>query len=491
MFSCKIFSFGFSSRTTGAHRIATELRQHGWDCEVVDFVMWWTLEELQQFAQNHITQDTKWVGFSHLFYTWNDKLEFFCKWLKSEYPDLYIFSGSNAWPSIDSEEIDYYFQGYSEHAIIKLCKQLFSNGEPVKYHLDDKGRKVILPNIDYIAAPFRDPIITYEDRDYIEPTEWLGIEFSRGCKFKCDFCNFPMLGVKGDYSRNADSVERQIKDAYDRFGVTRYVVTDETFNDRLQKIQKFADVSEALPFDPMFTGFLRADLLVSKPQMQEELLRMGFVGHYYGIESFNHQTAKIVGKGMAPAKLQQGLVDIKDYFMKHTDNHWRGEISLIVGLPHETESSIRATKKWLIDNWKGQRFQPFAMDIPKEHQDKNSLISLDFEKYGYSEMTPQEVARKKVQPRTYYDSSPFASKFPENIVWKNKHMDVFDAVILANELDLLARTKNFTIGAFRLAQIGLPQDLDKLFALTIRSADKIEITENAKCINNYKEKKIG
>jgi hypothetical protein len=70
-------------------------------------------------------------------------------------------------------------------------------------------------------------------------------------------------------------------------------------------------------------------------------------------------------------------------------------------------------------------------------------------------------------------------------------MDVFDAVLLANELDLLARTRNFTIGAFRLAQIGLPQDLDKLFALTIRAADKIEITENAKCINNYKEKKIG
>ena len=63
MFSCKIFSFGFSSRTTGAHRIATELRRHDWDCEVVDFVMWWKLEELQNFARNHITKDTKWVGF--------------------------------------------------------------------------------------------------------------------------------------------------------------------------------------------------------------------------------------------------------------------------------------------------------------------------------------------------------------------------------------------------------------------------------------------
>jgi len=488
MFSCKIFSFGISSRTTGAHRIAYELRKNDWDCEVIDWTMWWTLEELQNFARNHISKDIKWIGFSHLFYTWNDQLEFFCKWLKAEYPGLYIFSGSNAWPNIQSTQIDYYFQGYSEHAILALCKQLFSNGEAVKYHIDNKGRKVILPNKDYIAAPYRDPIIIYEDRDYIQSDEWLGIEFSRGCKFQCDFCNFPMLGVKGDYSRDADSVERQIKDAYHRFGVTRFVVTDETFNDRLSKIKKFADVSEALP---LFTGFLRGDLIVSKPKMREELLRMGFIGHYYGIESFNYETAKIVGKGMHPEKLQAGLIETKNYFLKHTNNHWRGEISLIVGLPHETESSIRQTKKWLIDNWKGQRFQPFAMDIPKEHEDKNSLISLDFKKYGYSEMTPHEITKKQVQPRTYYDHSPFASKFPENIIWKNEHMDVFDAVIMANELDMLARTKNFTIGAFRLAQVGLPQDLDALFALTIRQADKIEITDNAKCINKYKESKIG
>ena len=491
MFSCKIFSFGISSRTTGAHRIAYELRKNDWDCEVIDWTMWWTLEELQNFARNHISKDIKWIGFSHLFYTWNDQLEFFCKWLKAEYPGLYIFSGSNAWPNIQSTQIDYYFQGYSEHAILALCKQLFSNGEAVKYHVDNKGRKVILPNKDYIAAPYRDPIIIYEDRDYIQSDEWLGIEFSRGCKFQCDFCNFPMLGVKGDYSRDADSVERQIKDAYHRFGVTRFVVTDETFNDRLSKIKKFADVSEALPFDPLFTGFLRGDLIVSKPKMREELLRMGFIGHYYGIESFNYETAKIVGKGMHPEKLQAGLIETKNYFLKYTNNHWRGEISLIVGLPHETESSIRQTKKWLIDNWKGQRFQPFAMDIPKEHEDKNSLISLDFKKYGYSEMTPHEITKKQVQRRTYYDHSPFASKFPENIIWKNEHMDVFDAVIMANELDMLARTKNFTIGAFRLAQVGLPQDLDALFALTIRQADKIEITDNAKCINKYKESKIG
>lgn len=489
MFKSIIFSFGFTSRTSGAHRIATELRRQNWDCEVVDFVLWWDLEELKQFAQTRIDSNTKFVGFSHLFYTWNKDLEHFCEWLKDNWPHLYIFCGSNAWPSIDSNYIDYYFQGYSEQAVIKLCEHLFSNGEAVKFSIDQKKRKVILPNLDYIAAPFKDPLIIYEDRDYICSDEWLAIEFSRGCKFKCDFCNFPMLGVKGDYTRDASSVEVQLKDAYDRFGVTRYVVTDETFNDRLSKINKFADVTSQLDFDPLFTGFLRADLLVSVPAQKEALLRMGFIGHYYGIESFNHKTAKIVGKGMHPQRLQQGLIDIKDYFLKY--GPYKGEISLIVGLPHETEASIRDTKRWLIENWQGQRFQPFAMDIPKKHRDKNSLISLDYEKYGYREMTAQEIAAKPIPPRLYYDSSPFASTFPENVPWINDHMDVFDSVLLANELSLLSKTKKFTIGAFRLGQLGLPQDLNKLLALSVPEADSIEEIENVKLLKQYKQKKIG
>jgi len=37
-------TFGKSSfrRTAGAHRIATHLRQLGWDIEVLDFVMGWS-----------------------------------------------------------------------------------------------------------------------------------------------------------------------------------------------------------------------------------------------------------------------------------------------------------------------------------------------------------------------------------------------------------------------------------------------------------------
>jgi radical SAM superfamily enzyme YgiQ (UPF0313 family) len=490
MFKSIIFNIYGSSRTSGAHRIATHLRKEGWDCEVADFISLWDFNNLKDFCETRIDKDTKFIGFSFLFYNlWSTKLENLSQWIKFKWPHVYIFAGSNAWPSIQSNSIDYYFQGYSENAITSVCEYLFSNGNSIKFTVDDKNRKVILANVDYTAAPYKFADIIFEDRDYIEESEWLPIEFSRGCKFQCDFCNFPLLGVKGDYTRDSTSVEKQLKDMYNRFGVTNFVVTDETFNDKLSKITKFADVVEKLDFKPIFTGFIRADLLVSKPEQQEELLRMGFVSHFYGIESFNHESAKLVGKGMHPEKLQQGLVDIKNYFQKNNNNLYKGEISLIVGLPGESIESIEKTKQWLLDNWQGQAVQPFAIDIPKVHSDKNSLISKDYEKYGYTEISFDDTLKQKNIPTIYYDK--IASNFPENIIWKNNQMDIFDAALLVNDLTNLAEGDKFSIGAWDIAEVGLPTNLHELFALSVNNADSISQTSAPKFLKKYIKKKIG
>ena len=66
---------------------------------------------------------------------------------------------------------------------------------------------------------------------------------------------------------------------------------------RVEKITKFADVVEKLDFVPWFSAYIRADLLIARPRDREELLRMNLTGHYYGIETFNRESGKIIGKG--------------------------------------------------------------------------------------------------------------------------------------------------------------------------------------------------
>ena len=440
-------------RTLGVYRIAHILRENNWDVEVADFILFWQLGELITFAKSRITKDTKFIGFSHLFSDWNYILETFTIWLKKEYPHLVLISGSGSNPFFESNTIDYYIQGYGEVAILELLKYLFSNGTRPKFNANLFNKKIIPANQFYPAFPSKSLMVKYEDRDFIEPNEWLGIEFARGCIFNCAYCNFPVLGVKEDYTRDALDAEIQLRDAYDRFGITNYIVSDETFNDRSDKITKFADAVEQLNFNPFFSGFLRADLLVTRPNDKEELSRMNFLGHFYGVETFNRRTGQLVGKGMDPTKLKEGLIDIRNYFENNNRKIFRGTVAIIVGLPEETIETMNSTIDWLVDNWQGQSVNMFSFEIPNHELDKKSKISLDHAKYGYTEMTQEERDQYNELHRW-----SFLQGMHSTMIWKNPHMNIYEADLIVRKFRKLEAQQDFRLNCFSLGEYEMSDD---------------------------------
>lgn len=435
---CLLFNFNSatnSTRSLGCYRIAHFLREHGWDVEVIEYAPYWDLEELRLLAKFRITKNTKWIGTSHIFSSWGSVMEEFCLWLKKLYPEIKIISGSSVNPNFESRAIDYYIQGYGEYAILDLLKYLFSNGSTPKFNLLSTGAKKIIPAISaYPAYPMSSLMVKYQDRDFILPGEWLGVEFSRGCKFSCAHCNYPIIGIKGDYTRDAEDFREQIMDAYDRWGVIGYTVADETFNDRTEKITKFANVVETLPFEPWFCGYIRADLLISRPLDKVELARMGFRGHFYGIESFTHASARVVGKSMAPERLQPGLLQVKEYFQSVGNNLYRGEISLIWGLPGESLQDAEKTILWLNRHWTDQIVSSHPLHLFRSDFDKTSKLSREYLKYGYKEMTDQEIADEVAKGKEFfstYINEPSVKRF---IMWKNSHMNIFDAADLRKKV---------------------------------------------------------
>jgi hypothetical protein len=294
-------------------------------------------------------------------------------------------------------------------------------------------------------------MVKYVSNDFIEPDEWLTVEFSRGCKFECDFCNFPVLGVKGDYTRDAEDLREQLQLAHDQFGTTNYLVADETFNDSTEKITKFANAVEQLSFKPYFSGFIRPDLLVSRKQDREELLRMGFLGHYYGVETFNQVSAKAIGKGMNPERLKTGLVDLKNYFIENSDNKYRGSIGMIIGLPGETESKLDESKQWLRDNWKGQSFQPWWLIIPTGDIDKKSKMS-DYKSYGYSKMDESKFTDEQKQKLEQNIHTSVIRT--DALLWESPQMDIFKAISINHEWFHMLDTEDFKLCPFKLSALG-------------------------------------
>ena len=453
MHKCLIFNVcapRWSGRPAGPYRIAHVLREHGWDAEVIDFMLAWTNDELKSLALSRIDKDTKFIGFGHLYSMWPIELELYCAWIKERWPHVKIISGSSVLPDFQSKTIDYYIQGFAELAIFELVSYLFSNGTRPRFDtsLQIQGQKIIKANDQYPAYPMKSLMIKYEDRDFIQSHEWLTIEFARGCKFECAFCNFPVLGVKGDYSRDADDAYEQLQDTYDRFGVNNYIVSDETFNDRTEKITKFADVVDKLSFTPWFSGYVRADLLVSRPQDREELLRMNFLGHYYGIESFNTESAKSVGKGMDGERLKNGLIDVRQYFENQGRNLYRGEIGLIIGLPYETISSCEQSLDWLLHNWKDQAYKSYYLFIPLGDKHKSSKMSLDYAKYGYTEIDVSKKNSYNMKRLIKFDD--FVGGSTDGLLWQNSDMDIFEASDIVKKYDEV-RNENFGLGVFLLS----------------------------------------
>lgn len=411
----------YTQRPGGVYRIATFLREQDWDVEVIDWAPYWSLDELKELARQRIDSKTVFVGFGCFFSYWDEQNNEYVAWLKQEYPHVKIIVGAGTKPVIQGPNIDYFVYGFGENAMLAIIQSLIGNtpGTGIKLDPEFLGRKtkVVNANTYYPSFPFKSLLIKYEDRDYISPTEMLSIEFGRGCIFSCSFCNFPVLGVKEDYSRDADDFLYHLRDAYDRFGVTNYYAADETFNDRSEKILKFANVVDQLPFRPFFSGFIRADLLVSRKQDWDPLMRLGFLGHFYGIETFNHKTGKAIKKGMDPKRLQEGILEAKDYFLSHDRKLYKGLMSLILGLPYETKESLQSTADWLCKYWRNECADMNPFEIPIDSKiNKMSSISEDWEKWGYTELDdnlwlPDDELRFN---RGYGR---------KNLVWKNNAMD--------------------------------------------------------------------
>lgn len=425
MIHCLLFNVNYTeARTAGGHRIANHLRIQNVDAEVIDFALYWSFDELTTLATQRITSNTKFVGFSHIFADDSSNVIVqFCAWLKETYPHVFLVSGGQEFPQYDTTNIDYHVMGYGEYAIDALLDYHCNNGPKPKFEIFKKGNTRIINAIkSYPAHPFIKPIIKYEDRDFIQRGEWGVIEMSRGCRFKCKFCNYPVLGVKGDSTRSAESFREELLYNYENFGIENYIVTDETCNDSIEKLTKYADIVETLPWKPYFSGFIRADLLFKHPKQREELLRMGFLGHFYGIESFNKETVKSIGKGMHPDKIKEGLIETRAYFDEHATGLYRGTVSLIAGLPYETNETLASTSEWLVANWSGQAVAPWPLEIQHNtNQLRYSELSLNYKEFGYRELSISPDVKKR-------EDLFLGASTDDKLIWENDGMNLYDAV---------------------------------------------------------------
>jgi hypothetical protein len=479
-----------TSRAGGGYRIATHLRRQGWDVEVVDYIGHWKLEDLIFLIEKRHAQHTiKWLGISATWSFRHPNVASIIAYVKRIHPEIKIIVGGNSNFNMDIKA-DYYVYGFGEHAADAILKYEFSNGQKPYGRPFFKGWAIDALHF-YPAWPLVDYTSEYETRDFLEETDVVILEIGRGCKFKCKFCNFPVLGVKEDTSMSEEIMYNHFRTMYDTWGVKTYTIADETINDRTIKLEKMSNAVQRCEFNPDFNGFIRIDLLKSNPEQIELMAGSRIWGQFYGIETFNHHAGKVVGKGLSPETNKELMLEVRKYMLEHV-GLYRGTASFIAGLPHETPDDLQATHNWLSNNWTDQHWMMWVLSIPEEENFRLSLFGEDFAKYGYERMAQEEVDAYNATLHAVDDDERQGLFMLDQVIWKNAHGNYFTFHQLAEKFDSNTGAVQSKVGNFELfAKLSLGIKPEEALAITSNANQEIYWNMTDLKIAAYIQKKLA
>ena len=349
----------FPIRALGPYRIAHALRQQGVSVEVVDYISRWPWEELLDYISG--LGPLAWVGFSSRFgydsREGNPPKGWITELSRSREQELFEWFGSRGvtrvvgGPSSDIQRprlvgsVEWIVKGYADTAVIALDRHIRDSQQPVSY-TEWQELKVIDADRDYGDWDLANIETEFVATDWVLQGEIFPVEIARGCKFKCSFCNFNYTGkAPGTYIRPMASIARDILHRWNNYGGRNFFFVDDTFNDSTEKMQALADLRRDLATPWEFWAYCRLDLLRAQTAQQDLVEPLGWRSMTWGVETFNRASGSAVGKGADPIRLKQFIETAR---ARWPDNQFMTHI--IVGLPHDTEQTIKDTADWFIEN---------------------------------------------------------------------------------------------------------------------------------------------
>lgn len=419
----------------GPYKCAHVLRNSGFSCLVINHLSSWPEDELKHLLNKVIGQDTYLIGFSTtflenciyddngfligtrpgnsdiLFPQGKDFENSIFQHIKSINPNLKVcVGGAKATPNNANPNVDFVVLGYSETSIVNLAQHLKKKINLKKSYRSLWGKTII---DDKTAADydFVNSTMSWKPEDVVNHLS-MPLEIARGCIFKCKFCSYPMNGKQQlDFVRASELLKTEMTENYSRYGIYHYLIVDDTFNDHREKLLMMRDLVKTLDFQPVFWAYHRLDLICTRPDTLQLLYDIGVRSMFFGIETLNPITGKIIGKGFDRKKQIEMIRHIKQEYP---------EISLhgsfIIGLPEEPVESIVETFQQIRDR-----------EIPLDSWLFNALqISRSGSKTFNSEITNDPANFG------YQDLGDLANR-PGMINWRNQYLDYSQAESLSQQ----------------------------------------------------------
>jgi len=484
----------------GAYKCAHVLRQNGYTSLVVNHYAFFTLPEMYQLIDLAVGPNTRLVGFSTSFVksidipiepgkptpvypdlpantvfpqgrTFEDKV--LARFKERSAHVKFVAGGARVNPQFSNRNIDYVCIGYSEVSVVNLMNHL-TRQEPLEKSTRNIWGVTVIDDRKAESYDFANGNMQWLPYDVVNH-KVLPIEIARGCVFKCKFCGFPLNGKKKlDFVKCTDLLKAELEENYSRYGIDTYLIVDDTFNDHIEKLTDLRDMIQQLSFKPKFWAYHRLDLLHTQPRMVELLADIGVKAMFFGIETLNPASAKIIGKGHDRTKQISTVQYIRQNF---PDISMHG--NFIIGLPEESLDSVRDSHSRIL-----------SQEIPLHSWGFMTLILKEVHLMAYA--SEIEADPKKFG---YEDQAHELGMDLRFMNWKNPHMTFNQARALQHTLrDQDDVNDNFMIDAqfgFRIASMGHANySLETVLNTKYKDFDFHDVEKNVRpqFIRDYKQR---
>ena len=263
----------------------------------------------------------------------------------------------------DFKEIDYLCEGEGEEALLDLADGLDPRSIDGLVWRDGDRAATNLPRTpieDMDDLPFPDyeslagfpkgyklPLFSYIH----EPGATMIT--SRGCPFQCSYCDRSVF--RRSYRTNsADYIYEHMRHLHRRFGVRHINIYDDLFTAHRPRIERLCELLAANPLDLHFNCAVRVGQ--TDDDLLKRLKQAGCLMVSVGIESADPDLLLRHKSGV-------GLDAVRDTVRRIQAAGLRAKGLFMMGLPGETEASIRKTSDFIIslglDDMNMAKFTPF------------------------------------------------------------------------------------------------------------------------------------